>query len=232
MFPRRLLLTGLTLAGVGIPYAMYQAGMQQPAAEHAPSGAVSPPPAAVVSPASNAPAPQAIWPNASPRQAPLAGPAVREFGDVLRFDVDPHWVLARWAHVGTATEQPHLKGYRVPLCTGTQVHDLAGSLTYYFNAQQQVQRLVFHGTTGDFRPLVAWATRHYRLRSVTTPQAGMHLYRGTWNGRATSELCITPAPVVQAQLPHRRYEVHLLLERPEQYKLFAPSSETTALIPR
>ncbi len=189
-------------------------------------------PAASVSPPSDAPAPGPGTPVAPPRQAPLAGPAVRDFGDVLRFDVDPHWVLAHWPHVGTATEQPHLKGYRVPLCTGTQVHDLAGSLTYYFNAQQQVQRLVFHGTTGDFRPLAAWATRHYPLRRVPTQPAGMHLFRGTWNGRATSELCITPAPVVQAQLPHRRYEVHLLLERPEQYKLFAPSSEKTALLGR
>ena len=61
--------------------------------------------------------------------------------EVLRFDVTVAWVMQRWPRVSTGLPYLQLQGYRVPLVTGTTVADLAGSLTYYFNAQQQVQRI-------------------------------------------------------------------------------------------
>ena len=65
------------------------------------------------------------------------------------------WVLARWPRVSTRLANLDLQGYRVPLVSGTADGDLAGSLTYYFNSQQRVQRITFIGSTGDARPLVA-----------------------------------------------------------------------------
>ncbi len=60
---------------------------------------------------------------------------------MLRFDVTVEWVMQRWPRVSTGLPYLQLQGYRVPLVTGTKVADLAGSLTYYFNARQQVQRI-------------------------------------------------------------------------------------------
>ena len=69
--------------------------------------------------------------------------------EVLRFDATVDWVLQRWPRVTTGLPYLQLQGYRVPLVTGTGLADVAGSLTYYFNARQQVQRITFRGTTGD-----------------------------------------------------------------------------------
>ena len=66
--------------------------------------------------------------------------------EVLRFDVTVEWVMQRWPRVTTGLPQLQLQGYRVPLVTGTSLSDVAGSLTYYFNARQQVQRITLRGT--------------------------------------------------------------------------------------
>ena len=48
--------------------------------------------------------------------------------------------MRRWPRV-TTVPQFALAGLRVPLVTGTQIDDLAGSLTYYFDRTDQVQRI-------------------------------------------------------------------------------------------
>ena len=49
-----------------------------------------------------------------------------------------------------------------------------------------------------------------------TNDAGVFLYEIPGpNGKATSFLWVRPAPVVKAGDPHRRFEVALVIERPE-----------------
>lgn len=79
----------------------------------------------------------------------VEGTPVRDLAEVFRFDVTTDWILRHWPRVSTGLAQLQLQGYRVPLVTGTGEADLAGSLTYYFNARQKVQRITFCGTTGD-----------------------------------------------------------------------------------
>ena len=127
---------------------------------------------------------------------------------MLRFDVSPAWVVARWPRVSTGLAQLQLQGYRVPLVTGTDQDDVAGSLTYYFNPKQQVQRLTFHGTTGDARSMVALLSTRFGLRRRLTNDPGVFLYE-TRNSRdePTSFLWIRLAPVVKSTEPLDRYEV-------------------------
>ena len=96
--------------------------------------------------------------------------------EVLRFDVTVDWVMQRWPRVSTGLPYLQLQGYRVPLVTGTGVADLAGSLTYYFNAQQQVQRITFRGTTGDPSALVALLAGRYHFARRLTNDPGVVLY--------------------------------------------------------
>lgn len=147
----------------------------------------------------------------------LEGAPVHDLAEVLRFDVSPGWVVARWPRVSTGLAQLQLQGYRVPLVTGTARDDLAGALTYYFNPRQEMQRLTFHGTTGDARKLVHLVTTRYGLARRLTNDPGMFLYeRQAANGEAKSFLWIRPAAVVKANDPLGRLEVALLLERPEE----------------
>ena len=116
--------------------------------------------------------PASAGPNAAPRdRMPL--PSLAE---VLRFDVTVEWVLQRWPRVTTGLPQLQLQGYRVPLVSGTQISDVAGSLTYYFNARQQVQRITLRGTTGDPSALVNLLASRYHFARRLTNDPGIILY--------------------------------------------------------
>jgi hypothetical protein len=147
---------------------------------------------------------------------PLEGAPMRSLAEVLRFDVTTGWVLARWPRVSTGLAELPLQGYRVPLVTGTAETDLAGALTYYFNAQQQVEKICFQGTTGDARELVGLLRSRYDFARRLTNDPGMFVYEVAGSGgEPTSLLTIRSAPVVKLNDPYRRFEIELTLVRPE-----------------
>lgn len=152
----------------------------------------------------------------------LTGPEAIPFTELLRFEITPDWIMQHWTRVSTVTEQPTLQGYRVPVVTGTQPFDLAGSLSYFFNDKQELQRIVFHGTTGDARPLVQWVTQAHELTPQSSSQAGLQLYQRQWHGKPVSELRVAHAPVVQQEAAFTKYQVDLLLERPAGSTIFKP----------
>ncbi len=107
-----------------------------------------------------------------------------------------------------------MHGYRVPLVTGTGESDLAGSLTYYFNKKQQLDRIIFHGTSGDPRSLVTFVSGEFELKRVIVDDPGLAFYqRKSW-GRSQSELLIRPARVLRADVPNQRYEIEMAIKRP------------------
>lgn len=144
----------------------------------------------------------------------IEGSNVNELGQVFRFDVTTAWVLGHWARVSTQLADLDLQGYRVPLVTGTRPTDLAGSLTYYFNKRQRVERITFTGTTGDARPLVSLLVARFGFRRELVDDAGLYLYRVMHGRQVLSELRIRPASVVRTSDPHGRFKVALDLRRP------------------
>lgn len=146
---------------------------------------------------------------------PLAGQPVRDFGEVLRFDISTRWIAERWPHVSTGLAQLQLHGHRVPLVTGTDETDLAGSLTYYFGPRQQVERLVFHGTTGDPSRLLAFLSRHYRFVHRPVNDPGLYIYEAVnQDGEFAGSAEIRSSWTIRASQPFQRYEVKVQLERP------------------
>ena len=142
----------------------------------------------------------------------LGGPPVQHLGEVLRFDISPAWVTGRWPRVTTTLSERGMEGLRVPLVTGTRPDDLAGSLTYYFDHGQKVQRLTFEGYTGDDRRLLSLITQYYGLKAEPTLHAGMYVSR--WNGTPFSVLRISRAPIVTHASPRSQLHVLLELNRP------------------
>jgi hypothetical protein len=136
--------------------------------------------------------------------------------EVLRFDVTVEWVMRRWPRVTTGLPYLQLQGYRVPLVTGTGVADLAGSLTYYFNAQQQVVRITFHGTTGNPSTLVAMLASQYHFVRRLTNDPGLVVYETVdASNRPAGTAKFRSAKVVRADQPYNRFEVDLTIDRPE-----------------
>ncbi|HVC93934.1 MAG TPA: DUF6690 family protein [Pirellulales bacterium] len=142
-----------------------------------------------------------------------AAPIV-DMGQALRFDVTTAWVLGQWPRVSAGLAQLEMQGYRVPLVTGTRPDDLAGSLTYYFNHRQRVERITFNGSTGDARRLVALLVTNFGFVRVLAGDASLFLYEVKEGGKVKSELRIKPSRIVRADSPHTRFEVSLVIQRP------------------
>ena len=182
-------------------------------------------PPAVYSPApSGVTAPVHGKPEHGKNEQPAQGPPpvsdhvpIFDLAEVLRFDISPNWVIARWPRVSASLAQLQLQGYRVPLVTGTAEHDLAGSLTYYFDPRQRLQRITFQGVTGDPRKLLELlTTRHGFARRLTNdPSSFVYEVPGT-DKKAKSVLWIRPARVVKAEESCHRFQVALVMERAEQ----------------
>ena len=137
-------------------------------------------------------------------------------GEVLRFDVTVDWVMRRWPRVSTGLPHLQLHGYRVPLVTGTAIGDVAGSLTYYFNARQRVQRITLRGTTGDPRVLIGLVASRYHFARRLTNDPGVALYETVdSSNRPAGVLKIRSASVIKSNQPYMRFEVDLVIDRPE-----------------
>jgi hypothetical protein len=198
-------------AAIGAPAALYKTSNYWKAA--AKPAAPAP---AVVGTAGEAGSTGGPLAPAEPPAPSLEGTQVRSLAEVLNFSVTPEWIMRRWPRVSTGLAQLQLQGYRVPLVTGTAESDLAGSLTYYFNPQQQVQRIAFHGTTGDARKLVAMLAAQYHLTRRLTNDPGLMVYEAVRpDGRPASACRIRSASIVQASDAYRRFDVELVLERPQ-----------------
>ena len=161
------------------------------------------------------------------QQQPIAavgGGGVNDLREVLRFDIVPGWLPQRFARVSTVTSNVQMDALRVPLITGTQSKDIAGTLTYYFDASQTLKRINLHGLTGDPTQLANLMTQFYQLSLEQS--LGGKLYTTRWNNRITSVMQIAPAPVIYAGADHSKYIIFLELNQPSnQYGLSSEASE-------
>lgn len=150
-----------------------------------------------------------------PVSTPLEGIRGIPLEEVLRFDVTKEWVYERWARKSTALADLGLYGVRVPLVTGTQIHDLAGSLTYFFDGSGRVQRISFKGQTGDTTRIVMLVTQNYGLQPQVSAIAGQQLFQIKRGTDVFSELTTQPASVLWSSSPHDSFAVELDLQRPD-----------------
>ena len=142
----------------------------------------------------------------------LVGGKVNDLRDVMRFDITPDWVLQRFSRVTTVLADTRLEGMRVPIVTGTRPDDIAGTLSYYFDGNQKLQRVTLHGFTGDPNRLVSVMQKHYEMTREPSLEAGVFTKR--WNGEPVHFLRMTHAPIVYSDAVHQKYTVFLELNQP------------------
>ena len=143
----------------------------------------------------------------------IVGAPVTDLREVMRFDITPQWVMDRFSRVSTVLAELKLKALRVPIVTGTRVDDLAGTLTYYFDGQDRLQRVSMHAFTGDPQRLAGAMTEHYGMQQEPNLEAGVYTKR--WNGLPVHFLRLTRSSVVHADALHQKYTVFLELNQPD-----------------
>jgi hypothetical protein len=143
--------------------------------------------------------------------------------EVFRFDVTKEWIYQNWDRKSTGLSDPQLFGIRVALVTGTQRSDLAGSLTYLFDSNGQVQHISFRGRTADTTPLVQFLAQTYQLQRMEAP-AGEQLYQVRSGKDVFSELRTRPESVLLETTPQGSIGVVLELGRPGSKRALTPAA--------
>lgn len=241
MVGRPLMLASLLGASVGVPYVVSNttqgpstgaavAGAAAPAAQKSSwpsfsfggSGANAPtaPPLAGNHqyPMTNYPSTTYIAAAANPPVEPVHYHTIQQ---VFRFDVTKEWVYQNFDRKSTGLGDPGMFGVRVALVTGTQMTDLAGALTYYFDGQGQVQHISFRGRTADTTPLVQFLAQTYRFQRMEAPP-GEQLFQVREGSSVFSEMRTRPESVLLETTPHGSFGVVVELGRPGSNRVLTP----------
>lgn len=141
----------------------------------------------------------------------VPGPQSVDLADVLRFDLTPKNITERWSRVSTGLTDVRYQGYRVPLVTGSEPADLAGSLTYYFDSHPKLRRITFLGTTGDPQRVTDFVIRQFGMKRHNDGNSRITAYRSRYPYAGT--LHVAPAEVVDRHFTTTNYRVELTLER-------------------
>ena len=149
-----------------------------------------------------------------PIQRPLEGFSAVPLEQIFRFDVTKEWVYQHWARKSTALAELGLYGVRVPVVTGTQLHDIAGSLTYFFDPMGRCQKITFKGNTGDTTQLVMLAVHRYGLQPQMNVMPGEQLFQVKRGEDVMSELRTRPSAVLWSSSPHSSFDVNMQLQSP------------------
>jgi hypothetical protein len=226
MASRPLIIASLLGASIGVPYfASRSTNGDKPAAGAAPAATAIPARQAAVPPSTLPPIATPLLP-AVP--APPESTRFQSVEQFLRFDVTKQWVYQHWTRKSTGPTDVGLFGVRVPLVMGTQMTALAGSLTYFFNNNGQVEHISFHGRTADSSQLVNFIIRNHQFQRVESP-AGEQLYQVQHRGRVQSELRTRPEPVLSSASPHSSIDVELELARPGSRRFLPPRGPQLAI---
>jgi hypothetical protein len=224
-------------ASIGVPYFASQSPQGQNAANNAPpvpasANAKSADAAKAVAAPANV-NPPALIPNPvtqSPAAPRLDGAQFTSVAQIFRFDVTKEWVYRNWSRKTTSPTDVGLFSVRVPLVMGTQPAALAGSLTYFFNSQGQVEHISFRGRTGDTTPLVQLLTRYYQFQRVEGP-VGEQLYQVRSEDGVQSELRTKPEAIVRSSTPQQSIAVELEFARPGSQRFLPPHGAALQIPP-
>jgi hypothetical protein len=182
-------------------------------------------------PASTAVQPQQAGAPLQPAHLQMAPDPTYSLPEVLRFDITKDWVYQRWERKSTALADLDLFGVRVPLVTGKQVYDIAGSLTYFFGADGRVKRISFRGRTGDTTQLAMLLHQRFGLQAVPSVIAGQQLLQVRQGDDVISELRTQTAPVLWSNSPHESFSVEFELQEPATARPLKPQVASVSTPP-
>ena len=141
----------------------------------------------------------------------LDGGVFSGIGQILDFDITPSTITNRWARVSFLVRDDGLHSYRVPVVTGEEEDDLAGSLTYLFKENEQLQRIEFLGYTQNTETLVR--VMKHKFRMTKRPSPVQELYVKSQHKLPVSALRVIQPDVVTTSANSTPYEIRFELNR-------------------
>jgi hypothetical protein len=228
MASKPLIIATLVGASVGVPYLTSKTPTSKPLGNNTPAsaswgqqqGAAATRLPVVATPLAPL-SPLKPGPRAPGSLARLNGAQFSSLDQVLRFDVSKEWVYQNWERKSTGPTDVGLVSVRVPLVMKPQLYALAGSLTYYFNVQGQVEHISFRGRTGDSAQLLQLLTMRYQFQRIESP-VGEQVYQVQHNGEVQSELRTHPEAVLWLNSQNQSIAVELELARPGSSRVLPP----------
>ena len=141
----------------------------------------------------------------------LDGGVFSGIDQILDFDITPSAITNRWARVSFHVREDGFHSYRVPVVTGEEKDDLAGSLTYLFNENEQLQRIEFLGYTKNIDTLVR--VMKHKFSMTRRPSPIQALYVKSQNKLPVSALRVIHPDVVKTSANSTTYEIRFELNR-------------------
>lgn len=136
------------------------------------------------------------------------GPPGVPIESLLTFEVTPDWIGRNWSRVTTRLAELDLQGWRVPVSFDQP--SFIGSITYYFDQQRRVQRILVHGYTADATNMVQLATTRYGMQRV--PNTMNDLFAASVRGQLVGGLQVIYTPILKSDM-QKRCEVLMELNR-------------------
>ncbi len=147
-----------------------------------------------------------------PMTQPMTFQPVISFYEILNWDLTPDMIRSRFDRITVLETDYGLQGMRVPLVTGVNLYDLHGSLTWFFDESDTLQRISFRGWTGDATALANILETQFGL---SPPKgAGSHLYVARRGRKVTSAALFKFAPVLETRKSNEQIVVAFELNNP------------------
>ena len=136
---------------------------------------------------------------------------------VFRFDLTPMRIKQRWDRVTSQSIGRNYRSFRVALVTGVNPWDLHGSLTYYFDQNQSLQRISFKGWTGDATHFLKVMNSSINFESLPTQWAGAYEARrnGFFKRESFAGILMREPAVIRSSVPNERMAIVMELNNPQ-----------------
>jgi hypothetical protein len=105
---------------------------------------------------------------------------------------------------------------------------LFGSLTYYFDANQTLQKITFRGWSGNPEGLINLVTNSYGFKNKPTSGAG--LYLANKRRQPTGVLYMQHPNIIRADNPTQQFAILLEINNPDGPFGLSPETESVVLI--
>jgi hypothetical protein len=145
----------------------------------------------------------------------------------LRWDLPRGFLIWQHPNAAIVPTERNLLGYRIPFTTGLQPQDLTGTLTYYFDSKDQLQRMELSAASGNPWPMTQWLLPQFRLQPIPSTRPNVRLAILKNHDKPQSLLAVAYGNASSASTPH---ELFLELNRSTDLGLGFHSSQLLQLI--
>jgi hypothetical protein len=145
-----------------------------------------------------------------------SGPATIDLRAWMRWDLPRGYLLWQHPNAAIVPTERNLWGYRIPFTTGLQSQDLTGTLTYYFDAKDQLQRMELSAASQNPWAMTQWLLTQFRLQPIASQHPNLRLAILKSRDQTQSLMAITTANDPSVIPP---YELFLELNRTADFGL-------------